>query len=120
MIEAYKQFRVYIHGTKFTVVTDHASLRWLQNLKEPEGSLAQWALKLQPYNFKIIHRAGSKHQNADGLSQLPTVTHLESQDEHLFNFIINPEGLEAEPESIQKSIKNFLLILYLKTTLSIN
>ena len=55
VIYAYKQFRVYLHGAKFTVVTDHASLSWLQNLKEPEGRLAQWALKLQPINFTITH-----------------------------------------------------------------
>ena len=42
-----KQFRAYVYGTKFEIVTDHASLRWLHNLKEPEGRLARWALKLQ-------------------------------------------------------------------------
>lgn len=71
VICAYKQFQVYIHGTKFTVVTNHASLSWLQNLKEPEGRLARWALKLQQQNFKIIYRVGACHQNADGLSCLP-------------------------------------------------
>lgn len=36
-IYAFKQFRVYVNGTKFEIITDHASLQWLQNLKEPEG-----------------------------------------------------------------------------------
>ena len=40
VIHSYKQFRVYLHGRRFKVVTDHSSLRWLQNLKEPEGRLA--------------------------------------------------------------------------------
>ena len=43
VIYACKQFRSYIHGTHFTVVTDHASLRWLQLLREPEGRLARWS-----------------------------------------------------------------------------
>ena len=55
---------------------DHASLSWLQNLKEPEGRLARWALKLQTYNFTIVHCPGNTKQNADGLSQLPTIAHL--------------------------------------------
>ena len=63
-----KQFRVYIHGTRISVVTDHALLRWLHNLKEPEGQLARWVLKLQAYNFEILHRPGTSHQNADKLS----------------------------------------------------
>lgn len=37
VICACKQFYVYIYGTKFKVITDHALLRWLANLKKPEG-----------------------------------------------------------------------------------
>ena len=55
VIYACKQFRVYVHRTLFTVVTDHASLRWLHNLKEPEGRQPRWSLKLQAYNFNIVH-----------------------------------------------------------------
>ena len=62
VIFALKQFRAYVYGTKFEIVTDHASLRWLHNLKEPEGRLACWALKLQAYDYSILHRPGNKHQ----------------------------------------------------------
>lgn len=34
---------------------DHKSFLWLHNLKEPQGRLAQWALRLQAFEFKIIH-----------------------------------------------------------------
>ena len=40
IIFAVKQFQVYVHGVEFSVVTNHASLKWLQTLKEPEGCLA--------------------------------------------------------------------------------
>lgn len=53
-----KLFRPFIHGTHFEVVTDHHFLRWLQQLKDPEGRLACWSLKLQAFDFKIIHHAG--------------------------------------------------------------
>lgn len=74
VIYAYKQFRTYIHGTKFKIVTNHASLRWLYNLKEPEGFLARWSLKLQAYDYTIEHRPGAKHQNANSLSCLQLLT----------------------------------------------
>ena len=35
-----KQFRHYLYGRKFTIRTDHGSLRWLPNFKQPEGHLA--------------------------------------------------------------------------------
>lgn len=35
---AIERFRPYIEGVHFTVLTDHASLQWLRNLKDPAGS----------------------------------------------------------------------------------
>lgn len=34
VINAIEKFRPYIEGIKFTVITDHASLQWLQNLRD--------------------------------------------------------------------------------------
>ena len=54
---------------KFTVLTDHSSLQWLLNFKEPESQLARWMETLSEYQFDIQHRPGKKHGNADGLSR---------------------------------------------------
>ena len=64
-------FRPYLLGRTFTLRTDHSSLQWLQNFKEPEGQLARWLERLQEFNFDIVHRSGSRHQNADALSRWP-------------------------------------------------
>lgn len=69
VILAVEKFRPYIEGTKFTVVSDHASLQWLMNLKDPTGRLARWALRLQAYDYRIIHRKGSQMVVADALSR---------------------------------------------------
>ena len=66
-----KQFRHYLLGREFRVRTDHSSLRWLCNFKEPQGQLARWLEAMQQYNFTIEHRDGKKHQNADSLSRMP-------------------------------------------------
>jgi len=38
------------------------------------GKLARWALILQEYEFKVIHRLGITHQNAETVSQKPFIT----------------------------------------------
>lgn len=64
-------FRPYLIGRRFTLRTDHGSLTWLRNFREPEGQLARWLEKLQELDFDILHRRGRKHTNADALSRLP-------------------------------------------------
>ena len=70
-MKSVQHFRPYLYGTTFTVRTDHASLRWLLNFREPEGQVARWMQQLQEYDFEIQHRPGLKHSNADALSRRP-------------------------------------------------
>ena len=71
---AIQAFRVYLLGRKFTIQTDHRSLEWLHRLKENNARLTRWSLSLQPYNFVVEHRAGSKNGNADALSRVSQQT----------------------------------------------
>ena len=66
-----KQYRPYLTGQRFLLRTDHGSLIWLRNFREPEGQLARWLERLQELDFDIVHRRGKKHTNADALSRLP-------------------------------------------------
>ena len=66
-----QHFRPYLLGNPFVLRTDHGSLTWLQNFKEPEGQLARWIEQLQEYHFEIVHRPGKRHSNADSLSRRP-------------------------------------------------
>lgn len=69
VINAIEKFRPYIEGARFTVVTDHASLQWLQNLRDPAGRLGRWALRLQAHNFELVHRKGRLMVVPDALSR---------------------------------------------------
>ncbi|UYV69258.1 K02A2.6-like [Cordylochernes scorpioides] len=53
--------------------SDHASLQWLLNFKNPEEQLARWIQRLQEYQVKIQHRPGKRHQYVDALSRRPCV-----------------------------------------------
>ena len=69
IVKAIDHFTIHLLGKPFTVVTDHRALATLQTPNKLNGRLMRWALALQAYNFKVQHRPGSKHQNADGLSR---------------------------------------------------
>ena len=64
---ATKQFRHYLLGRHFQLLTDHCPLQWLSSQKM-EGLLYRWALALQEYNFTIKYRKGCLNNNADALS----------------------------------------------------
>ena len=66
-----KQFRHYLYGRPFLLRTDHSSLVWLKNFKEPEGLLARWISLLETYDFNIQNRRVHLHGNADALSRKP-------------------------------------------------
>ena len=66
-----KFFKHYLYGTKFLLRTDHGSLRWLCNFRNPEGQIARWLEVLGTYDFEIQHRPGRQHGNADAMSRMP-------------------------------------------------
>lgn len=66
-----KHFKHYLLGREFLLRTDHSSLRWLHNFSGLEGQLARWLEQLANFQYKIIHRPGKQHANADALSRLP-------------------------------------------------
>ena len=69
MVEGIKAYREYLSHRPFKVYTDHKALQWLSNMKDPSNRLGRWALKLQEYQYTIIHKEGKKNQNADALSR---------------------------------------------------
>ena len=66
-----KQFRPFLLGPEFLLRTDHAALTSLLKTPEPVGQQARWLDLLAEYHFKIQHRAGVQHSNADSLSRRP-------------------------------------------------
>lgn len=65
-----KHFRAYVELMPFTIITDHASLKWLMGQKDLGGRLGRWSLKLQSYNFDIQHRKGTANVVPDTLSRM--------------------------------------------------
>ena len=69
VVFALKQFRHYLLGRPFQLLTDHSPLQWLSSQKM-EGLLCRWSLAIQEYDFTIKYRKGSLNGNADALSRV--------------------------------------------------
>ena len=65
-------FRHYLLGRKFCLRTDHASLQWLMNFKQPSGMIARWLEILAEFDFDIVYRPGVQNAVADSLSRRPS------------------------------------------------
>ena len=65
-----QEYRHYLLGRKFKIVSDHRPLVWLKNLKNPTGRLGRWALKLSEFDYDVVYRKGRLNSNADFLSRI--------------------------------------------------
>lgn len=124
VIWAVEKLRHFLEGTHFTIITDHASLLWLHNLKDPTGRLARWALRLQPYNYTLIHRKGREHVVPDFLSRSvpeiaevveakhPVDTLSQTTDRWYLNMLVK---VENNPEKYRQwRVSNGLLYKYVR------
>jgi len=69
-----RRMRDYLEGYRFTVITDHQCLKWLQQLENPTGRLGRWLFELQQFDFDIRYRRGGQNQVTDALSREPQLS----------------------------------------------
>lgn len=65
------KMRDYLEGYHFVVLTDHLALKWLDNIDNPSGRLARWAMELSQWDFEVRYRKGTENLLADTLSRQP-------------------------------------------------
>ena len=64
------KFVSYLYGRAFVLETDHQPLKYLASAKLTNSRLLRWALKLQPFRFRIESIRGSDNVGAYFLSRL--------------------------------------------------
>jgi len=61
--------RPYVEGTRFTVSTDHAALKWVLHMDGAHGRLARWRLRLAKFDPVVQTRPGASHHAANTVSR---------------------------------------------------
>ena len=68
IVHALKIWRTYLEGSKFTVITDHASLEFIRTQTNLSRRQARWLELLQSMTFDVKYRPGKTNIVADALS----------------------------------------------------
>ncbi len=92
-----KEFKHYLYGRPFLVITDHSPLSYMYQSTTDSTRLQKWRLQLQQYVFEVRYRRGTANGNADGLSRLiPEKTTEKSQHQaHQLQVISEEPELNA-------------------------
>ena len=69
IIWGFEKFRKYLYGVEFLLETDHKPLSYMQTAKVLNPRIMRWAMKLQPYRFRIVAIRGRDNFGADYLSR---------------------------------------------------
>ncbi|GFT72833.1 retrovirus-related Pol polyprotein from transposon 297 [Trichonephila clavipes] len=83
------------HPILYLIMTDHNPLVWLNRNVSSNPRLMRWALALQPYNFRIVHRSGKSHKNADSLNRSTKISH--GARELLIHEVLHYDEVEPVP-----------------------
>src|SRR2546425_1120780 len=71
LIEGVKEFYPYLCNNDFIILSDHLSLKWLNQIKYGKGRLFRWNLALQGLTHTVNYKQGHTNRNADALSRRP-------------------------------------------------
>ena len=70
LVWACERFHVYLYGADVDLIMDHKALEFIFSPRsKPSARIERWVLRLQPYQYRVVHIAGKKNI-ADSLSRL--------------------------------------------------
>ena len=72
VVEGVETYHTYLVDKQFTIITDHAALKYLDSAKFRGGSgrMARWAIRLMQYKYTVQYKQGKANVNADTLSRI--------------------------------------------------
>jgi RNase H-like domain found in reverse transcriptase len=72
IVYALKEWRPYLHGSRFFIKTDHHPLRYLDTQTNLSKRQMRWMETLQEYDYEIVYVKGKFNVVADALSRTNT------------------------------------------------
>jgi hypothetical protein len=70
IVYALKEWRPYLHGSRFVIKTDHHPLRYLDTQINLSKRHMRWMETLQEYDYEIVYLQGKFNVVANALSRI--------------------------------------------------
>jgi hypothetical protein len=88
-IHALEDWRHYLEGISFEIVTDHKNIEWWSSMRDLNRCQARWTLYLSCFDFKITYRKGELMQ-ADALSHF-SIDQVSDKEDNRQIQVLKPE-----------------------------
>src|SRR6266702_5072707 len=97
LIRALEDWRHFLEGISFEVITDHKNMEWWATMKDLNRRQARWALYLSRFAFKITYKKG-EHMQADALTRFSRDHILDKEDNRQVQ-VLGPQHFLAAAHS---------------------
>jgi hypothetical protein len=104
VVWAVKLLRPHLYGRSFSIVTDHAALKWLMTRPNLAGRLHRWSLTLQEYDFVIEYRPGATNVVADALSRAPATVRAVTGRERVLVMATEADGKTEDDDPLTSPV----------------
>uniref|UniRef100_A0A669BA80 Gypsy retrotransposon integrase-like protein 1 n=1 Tax=Oreochromis niloticus TaxID=8128 RepID=A0A669BA80_ORENI len=100
LVWACERLHPYVYDRKFDLITDHKPLEVIYSQRsKPCARIERWVLRLQPYDFKVVHIAG-KQNIADSLSRLLSDTTSKEVHKHESEEYVRFVAVNSTPKAL--------------------
>jgi len=72
VVWAIENYKEYLEGRKFVLLTDNQVLSWMKASRDVNTKLCRWFLTVMGYDFIVKHVRGEDNEGPDGLSRAAT------------------------------------------------
>lgn len=117
LVKAIEFFKEYLHGIKFSVVTDNSALAYFKSSKEVLDKHTRCLMFIEEFDFDIIHRPSTQNKAADALSRLTksskSMINMVNDDKKFIKDIIEKVDIQGcpptniHPSDIEKVLTYF-------------
>ena len=121
LVETLKRFRGVLHGTKFTVRTDHRALVHFLNQKTLSARQHRWLDVLNEFEFEIQYIPGETNGFADALSRIysneaPGVVRAQSEYVDDVDELKNYQSIRVQPVYVETYLLSLMNAITRRST----